>query len=51
MTVETHTGSQKKKLVDAVKEDLLEDATKALSTAREIFQARRADLDAVVDTP
>ena len=39
MTVETQTGQAKKKLVDALRADLEDDATKALSRAREIFQA------------
>ena len=37
-TVETHTESQKKKLVDAINEDLGE-VTKALTNAREIIGA------------
>jgi hypothetical protein len=40
---ETQTGQAKKKLVDAMRADLEDDATKALTTAREIFQALSLD--------
>ena len=43
MPVETKTGQAKKKLVGAVKADLMEDATEALVTARDIFQALSLD--------
>ncbi len=42
MAVETQTGQAKKKFGDAVREDM-EVVTKALSTAREIFQALTSD--------
>jgi|TARA_R110000824_G_scaffold137694_4_gene302318 uncharacterized protein YihD (DUF1040 family) len=47
MTVETQTGQAKKKLVDALRADLEDDATKALSRAREIFQALSLDAKGV----
>ena len=47
MTVETQTGQAKKKLVDAMKADLEDDAIKALTTARDIFQALASDAKGV----
>jgi len=47
MTVETQTGQAKKKLVDAMRADLEDDAIKALTTAREIFQALALDAKGV----
>ena len=47
MTVETQTGQAKKKLVDAMRADLGDDATKALTRAREIFQALSLDAKGV----
>jgi hypothetical protein len=47
MTVETQTGQAKKKLVDAMRADLEDDATKALATARGIFQALSLDAKGV----
>ena len=47
MAVETQTGQAKKKLVDAMRADLEDDATKALTTAREIFQALSLDAKGV----
>jgi hypothetical protein len=47
MAVETQTGQAKKKLVDAMRADLEDDATRALTTAREIFQALSSDAKGV----
>ena len=47
MAIETQTGQAKKKLVDAMRADLEDDATKALTTAREIFQALALDAKGV----
>jgi hypothetical protein len=47
MTIETQTGQAKKKLVDAMRTDLEDDAIKALTTAREIFQALSQDAKGV----
>jgi len=47
MTVETQTGQAKKKLVDAMKADLEDNAIKALTTARDIFQALASDAKGV----
>ena len=47
MAIETQTGQAKKKLVDAMRADLGDDATKALTTAREIFQAVALDAKGV----
>tara|TARA_Y100000310_G_scaffold151304_1_gene150912 strand:- start:1339 stop:1647 length:309 start_codon:yes stop_codon:yes gene_type:complete len=47
MAVETQTGQAKKKLVDAMRADLGDDATKALTRALEIFQALSMDAKGV----
>jgi len=47
MAVETQTGQAKKKLVDAMRADLEDDATRALTRAREIFQALSLDAKGV----
>lgn len=47
MAIETQTGQAKKKLVDAMRADLGDDATKALTRAREIFQALSLDAKGV----